>query len=331
MQGIDVGFTGGWQLPGIGTALQTVEGIVWWGRKEDQKVVNVFLDGATRDSANTPTDLLRPGLLLGKVTSTGKWTTWSPTATDGSQHIAGVLMYSQKMQAAGSDADRFMGYAIVGGTLKATGILQPGATSIGLSGATHEYLIRALLTQTGRFIIDDQVQGACFGGWQRVVAKTADYTVMVADNNTLFTTRGTVGAVNFTLPVMQDGLRFGFYNMEAQNMTLTASPADTLVVNGDKAADSIAALTTGAKIGAYFEVIGLSTGEALVISHAWVAGSTLLTSLTDNTTGTAGAALVAIGNTAASNTAPGINNNFATLNAQLNALYALIQPATIVS
>lgn len=46
----------------------------------------------------------------------------------------------------------------------------------------------------------DTVAGASGGGWT-VSAKTADYTVLAADSNTIFTNQGASGTVRFTLPV----------------------------------------------------------------------------------------------------------------------------------
>lgn len=94
---------------------------------------------------------------------------------------------------------------------------------------------------------------------RRVVAKTADYTVTAADfrDQVFFTTRGAVGAVNFTLPVVSAqlaGLMVTFKNAVDQNMTVTSNPADTLITDGDLQADSIAASTASHKICAEIEV-----------------------------------------------------------------------------
>lgn len=97
--------------------------------------------------------------------------------------------------------------------------------------------------------------GAGVGGWNQVVAKTADYTVVAADNGTVFTTRGAVGAVNFTLPTIAAGLRYRFMNEAGQNMTITSVVADTLVVFNDLAADSIAFSTVAELIGGSFEIM----------------------------------------------------------------------------
>ena len=73
------------------------------------------------------------------------------------------------------------------------------------------------------------------------VTKTADYTVVAADSGTFFNNLGAAGAVVFTLPTATDGLFFVFTAaVLAQNVTVTATPVDTMVVFNDIAADSIA-------------------------------------------------------------------------------------------
>lgn len=92
-----------------------------------------------------------------------------------------------------------------------------------------------------------------------ILAKTADYTVLGTEPcGTLFTTRGAAGAVNFTLPTAAGALKgmwYEFLNLVDQNMTITAVPADTLITDGDLAADSIAVSTASHKIGGRVRVL----------------------------------------------------------------------------
>lgn len=262
-------FERAWTTPGLAAAQENYEGQVWWGGWFHQPViVPVMLDGAARDAGANPTTILRPGLLLGVVTATGKWKEWSPTATDGTEHIAGILLYEATTQAQGSNTDRWFGYAMVAGYVKSAEIVVPGEATKGLAGKSQEFFVRSLLTQTGRFMLDDQYFGATLGGWQRVVARTSDYTLTAADNNTLFTNEGAVGAVTFTLPQARQGFRCGFYVVENQNVTIAANPTDTLVVYNDNAADSVTLSTAGERIGGFFEVIQTSS-RSLVIPHLW--------------------------------------------------------------
>lgn len=259
-------FTGAFMTPGITGTLETFENTFWWGRYEDQVWTGVVISGASRDIGNTGhTDVLRPGLLLGLVTNTNKVKQWDPTATDGSERIFGILGPASKMQRLGSNQDRWLGQMMVGGLVKSSRLLIPGQSNLGISGNAYEHYIRAQLYP--RFQDSYLHGGNPFGGWTRVMAKTANYTVLEADNNTLFTNRGATGGVTFTLPATPKlGLRYGFYVVADQDLKVAAGTGDTLVTFNDAAADSVAFQTASEKIGGYFEVIGDGTGW-LVISH----------------------------------------------------------------
>lgn len=98
----------------------------------------------------------------------------------------------------------------------------------------------------------------------RIRAKTADYQILsplltTGDRSgTIFTNRGAVGAVVFTLPVISPGMAGTFYEflgIADQTITVASSPADTLLALNDIAADSIAMSTGGAKIGGHCRVV----------------------------------------------------------------------------
>lgn len=61
-----------------------------------------------------------------------------------------------------------------------------------------------------------------------ITAKTGNYTVLVADSNTLFTNEGAGGAIILTLPTAVVGLIYEFYVQVAQTLTITASAGDTI-------------------------------------------------------------------------------------------------------
>jgi hypothetical protein len=249
-------FSGGFSLPGIQAALETIERTFYWGPLSQQTFQAMVIEGAARDTGNTnQTDVLRPGLPLGKLTTGDKLTDWDPTATDGSEKLYGFLVMSQKMQRLGSNADRFVGWVQVAGNIKAQHVIIPGQTSYGIGGVANEHLMRA--QGYGRFLFDDDLQGNAHGGWKTVTAKTAAYTVLEADNNTLFTNKGDADAIVFTLPTAAErGLRYGFYVAADQSLTVTAGTVDTMIVFNDAAADSVAFSTSGDKVGGMIEVIG---------------------------------------------------------------------------
>ena len=51
----------------------------------------VTIDNTARDSGNTVTTTLRPGLVLGKITASGKYKEYHPSSSDGSETAVGIL------------------------------------------------------------------------------------------------------------------------------------------------------------------------------------------------------------------------------------------------
>lgn len=83
-----------------------------------------------------------------------------------------------------------------------------------------------------------------------ILAKTGDYTITTDDEGALFTNRGASGAVNFTTPTAPPrGFWFEVHCVAAQNVTVTAGTADTMILFNDATADSIAWSTAGEIIG----------------------------------------------------------------------------------
>lgn len=88
----------------------------------------------------------------------------------------------------------------------------------------------------------------------RVVAKTAAYTLNPARPDmpgTIFTNRGAVGAVTFTLPAPNAGLTgafFRFIGVADQTITVSAGAGKAVAFN-NAAAASLAMSTGGQKIG----------------------------------------------------------------------------------
>ena len=107
-----------------------------------------------------------------------------------------------------------------------------------------------------------------FGGsaafFQNIEAKTADYAVLVTDNNTLFTTRGAGGAVTFTLPAVTDlpkGFDVTFYNVSASGLVVASNgSSDNIVALNDAGADTLTATTTSLMIGVSIRVVWDGTG-----------------------------------------------------------------------
>lgn len=225
-------------MPGMGAESDSTENEFLWGNRETAHYESGVIVSTTTDSGSSPTSQLRPGLAMGKVTASGKWGQYDPTATDGREVFQGVLRLGVNMlDNTGTAADK-AGIFVIGGFLKNGKVFNLDALA---------------RRQGNRFVFDDDLAGVA-ALWRTVVAKTADYTVLATDNDKIFSNQGAVGAVNFTLPTCARGLHFQFVVEADQNVTITSAPSDILVVFNDAAADSIAFSTGSQKIGGWVEV-----------------------------------------------------------------------------
>jgi len=107
---------------------------------------------------------------------------------------------------------------------------------------------------------------------QRVVTKTADYTIVDEWAGTLFTNRGAAGAVVFTLPTPAKsrlGDWYEFHSVVAQDLTVAGRTAGDVLALNDVTANSLAASTNNEKIGARIRVQCIETSAAGV--YKWAA------------------------------------------------------------
>lgn len=225
-------------MPGISAAVETMVRAFTFGKFEQQVIVPGIIDGAARDAGATPTTLLRAGLLLGKVTASGKLKQYSPSATDGTEVVDSILLQTLRATdlLTGDNQDKF--YAVL-----AAGNVQ-AARLIGLDAMARSQM-------HGRFLFDDDLPGNATYPWKKVTEVSGNTTVTAAMNGTLFVVTGGTG-VTFTLPTKAVGLCFGFLNQMDQDMTVaSAGSADDIVTFNDAGADSIAFSTGGNKIGAH--------------------------------------------------------------------------------
>ena len=229
-------------VPGLTTSRETYEAEFRWGSQYQGVFTNALIDGATRDSGNSPTYELRPGLLLGQIISTGKWTDYDKTASDGSEVAAGVLIEGIRMQSfEGTDTDRF--YAIlVGGPVQQSKLLN-------FDGMARQ--------QMNKFMFDDigQMMGAPWFPWKKFLTKTADYTIVAADNYTMFDNVGAAGTVILTLPAIANGYLFGLRAQAAQILRFTSAAGGDVI--GTTAADtSVSVAAIGGVIWVYSNPAG---------------------------------------------------------------------------
>lgn len=222
-------------VPGLTTSRETYENEFRWGSQFQGVFANGLIDGNTIDSGNTPTFELRPGLVLGQVLSTGKYKQYSPTATDGSEVAAAVLVEGLRMLDFSNVAtDRF--YAVlVGGPVQASKL-------IGLDLQARQ--------QMNNFIFDDigNLMGHHWFPWKRFQNKTANYTVVAADNYSMFDNTGAGAQVVLTLPAIANGYFFGLYAGAAQTFRFTSNEGGNVVGGGSLTNSSVSVAAIGGSV-----------------------------------------------------------------------------------
>ncbi len=241
-------------VPGMQAARLASENAFLWFRGASAIYQGgILILSSSLDGGNTGlTTQLRAGLLMGKITSSGKYTQWTPTATDGSQFVQGVLAYPVAMlDINGAAADR-VSVLCVGGPVK-NGSLYSGA-----SPYTIDQMARSQMR--GRFIFDDDYYGN--QGWPAKLeaAKVADYQLTVADSNSLFTNTASTTAVSFTLPSIANGLNYSFLVVADQTLTVVSTEGDNIVTHNDASADTVAFASPGDRIGGALKVFTNAAG-----------------------------------------------------------------------
>lgn len=216
--------------PGLTTARETYENEFRWGSQYQGVFANGLISGAARDTGNSPTYELRPGLLLGQIIASGKYTNYSATATDGSEVAAAILIEGLRVQDfEGANQDKF--YAVlVGGPVKADKVLN---------------LDLMARQQMANFIFDDnfQMAGNHWYPWKRFQTKTANYSIVAADNMTMFDNVGASGTVVLTLPAIANGYFFGLRAEAAQVLRFTSFEGSNMIgTSATQTSSSVAAI-----------------------------------------------------------------------------------------
>jgi hypothetical protein len=229
---------GDWNLmPGPAAVRDSAEATFLWNRAQfhmfDQGQI---VSGSARDSGNPiATTILRPGLLLGKKTSDSKLYQYAPTATDGTQNVYGINTIPMKMtDVDGNNKDRLYGVCISGPVKNASLIL--------LDQMARQQM-------RNRFLFDDDFVSWNYWPWKAVVPQTTSYQILLADNGTLFTNSGAVGAVTFTLPAIVNGYVFGFSVWADQNVTITSTEGTNIIGVNGASYTNVAFTTNANRIG----------------------------------------------------------------------------------
>lgn len=244
-------------MPGVDTAYSTYEQSFGWGPYP--RVVYILpkqIDANAIDARFTGTTWrLAPGLVMGMVASTGKFKQYDPTATDGTQIAAGILMESYRMQDvfSGANVDKQAGMMVAGPVRAA-----------GLGGLDQK--ARYDLKCQG-FIFDDDPRGPV--GWRVIEGAFGNVTTVIPtpavgatyQNGTHFIVTSGAGTATFTLPTIAPGLRYKFSQEMDQTLVVQGAVNDIMVGFNDNAASNVQFAGGGAKIGGTFEVMSIYDGS----------------------------------------------------------------------
>ena len=257
---------GGWGIPGTGALDITTEYEILWGGDRAKGLVleqSVVYSGAMRDAGNTPTTVIRAGLLMGKVTASGELEEWDADASDGTQALWGIVPYELRAQDFdANNADR-VAPAIVRAPLKATSLLIQGTAF-----TTHvdEFLARRKLYAAGCVLDDDPFGYQAGAGFRMQTITTEDHTITEAENGTTFFYEFAGAAASaITLPTIHPGLEYFLIRSanSAEDFVIASAEGDNVIVGNDMSADSVTWTTTGQMIGAGGRLRSLYAGTNL--------------------------------------------------------------------
>ena len=206
---------------------------------------DVVLASTNTDTGNTgDTTTLRGGNLIATETSLGTEYIYDADANDGTQSAWGILLKHQPMLESGSATNKVMVPIMSHGVYRTSEI-------VGLDAQAG-----AQLAQRGLFP-DHALSGyAAFAHPMRVSQKTADYTVLAADNGTLFISTD-AGDIEFTLPTIAVGLSFEFLQTIDDELLITSAEGDNIILKNDPLASGIKYTADGDQIGAYCRVLAV--------------------------------------------------------------------------
>jgi hypothetical protein len=242
---------GGWGVGGVGSERATDEREILWGGSLAQMGLvakSAQISGATRDAGNTPTTVLRPGLIMGRVTTGLEYEEWDADATDGTQDFAGILDFNE-LRAQDWDAtnqDRNYRLLVARGLVRARQLLIEGAAFV---GHAHEYLARRQMIASG-FIFDDDPQGYKGGAPRAPSYETATTDTLTADQNGMTLYYSNAASVTVTLPAIKPGLEYTLIRAADEEFIVVSPTADNVIVGNDLSADGVTFTTAGEQIGA---------------------------------------------------------------------------------
>ena len=170
-----------YQLPGMNSPLVSTESEFVAGPIQSYQIKGVVLDSGAVDAGSTPTTTLRRGLTMARITATGNWTNYDPTQLTNGQNIArGFLFDNTNMLDINSNAA-----ANKVGRILAYGFDIKASQCWGL-----DYMARRQLAN--RLFFDD-IYWITSEEDIVINVQTANYQVLVTDQNATFSTKGRGG------------------------------------------------------------------------------------------------------------------------------------------
>jgi len=260
-------YSGGSGIPGVGNEIATVENEFLWGGAQGQLALlwknGARYSSAARDAGASPTTVLRPGLLMGKLTSGGEYEEWDADASDGTQDIQGVLDVELRMtDYQGTAADR-NARLLVRGPVKARKLFIQGLAFV---GHIDEYLARKQMVDAGFVFDDDPFNYKAGRGGRMQTISAEDHTITADENGTTFFYTHTAAATStVTLPVIKPGLEYDLVRAanSAEDFVITSADGNDMFQGNDLTGSTVTWTTTGQMIGARMKVKAVYIGTAL--------------------------------------------------------------------
>ena len=106
------------RLPNFGVGAEKTDTPTEFRLSDHGILVGVTIAAEARDSGNTPTTTLRRGLVVGKITASGKYAQYDNTATDGTGEAAGILVHEVDLLGPYAAAADATGLILVHGYVK---------------------------------------------------------------------------------------------------------------------------------------------------------------------------------------------------------------------
>lgn len=257
------GGMGGWGTPGVGAARAVTENEILWGTDHARNGAlwqSKVFSGTARDDANTPTTILRPGLLMGQLDSGGELEEWDADVATGTQNLAGILDHELRAQDFDAvDQDRVFRLLVARAPVKARKLLIQGAAFI---GHVDEYLARRQLHAAG-FVLDDDPFGYKAGAGNRMATVTGTTDTLTADENGSTLLYNNAASVTVTLPAIKSGLVYDLVRVADEEFIVVSPTADNVIVGNDLSADGVTFTTVSEHIGAHVRVESIYVGTTL--------------------------------------------------------------------